>query len=89
MYIIQYVEFENQIVDIAYEVILVIYYLPYSTNFFIYATSSQYRKAYIYFFKKFLVNEKMDKEEICACQTNTETNLNTFREIEGIETYFD
>ena len=75
--------------DIAYEVILVIYYLPYSTNFFIYATSAQYRKAYIYFFKKFLVNEKMDEEEICACQQNTETNLNTFREIEGIETYFD
>ena len=44
-------ENQNSLVDVPYKVSLLLYYLPYCTNCFIYSLSSQYRKSYVYFLK--------------------------------------
>ena len=78
-------------IDLAYQIMTLLYFMPYGTNFFIYLTSNQYRLAFIFLFiriKNIILRKKAPKKQPNA-YTNTEADLSTFRDIEGIQSYFD
>lgn len=92
LYILDFVRVSKDgTIDMAYRVMSLLYLMPYGTNFFLYLTSAQYRLAFIFLFirmKNMILRKKTLKNQPNA-YTNTEADLSTFRDIEGIQSYFD
>ena len=94
LYLLDYFRENNEgTITPMYETMLFLYYLPYGTNFLWYLTSTQYRMAFIFFYrqmKNWILCKKIPiRQDSKSCYVNTEADLSTFKDIEGIQSYFD